>query len=65
MNTATQKQYDFSEGEQVRVKQEQGEVMLIVLTDETVPVGCVQIAAAHVSTAVLGDMFGAITVERA
>ncbi len=65
MNTATQKQYDFSEGEQVRVKQELGEVMLIVLTDETVPVGCVRIAAAHVSTAALGDMFGAITVERA
>ena len=33
--------------------------------DETVPAACVRVAAAHVSTAALGDMFGAINVERA
>lgn len=33
--------------------------------DETVPTGYLRIAAAHASTAALGDMFGEITVERA
>ena len=35
------------------------------LLDETVPAGCVRVAAAHASTAALGDMFGTINVERA
>jgi hypothetical protein len=33
--------------------------------DNNVPVGCVRVAAAHASTAMLGDMFGSISVERA
>ena len=33
--------------------------------DSGVPVGCVRVAAAHVSTAALGAMFGPISVERA
>ncbi len=54
-----------AEGAKVRVKQGLGEVVLMVRQDETVPAGCVRVAAAHASTAVLGDMFGEITVERA
>jgi NADH-quinone oxidoreductase subunit G len=65
MSAATLKQHGLSAGAQVRVKQEQGEALLMAVTDETVPGGCVRVAAAHVSTAALGDMFGAITVERA
>ena len=65
MHPATLTKYGLSEGVQVRVKQEQGEVLLMAVTDETVPGNCVRVAAAHISTAALGDMFGAITVERA
>ncbi|MBL0207971.1 MAG: NADH-quinone oxidoreductase subunit G [Propionivibrio sp.] len=53
------------DGDSVRVRQEPGEALLTARLDETVPAGCVRVAAAHVSTAALGDMFGAISVERA
>jgi NADH-quinone oxidoreductase subunit G len=46
-------------------RQGSGEVVLTAKADETVPAGCVRVAAAHVSTAALGEMFGAINVERA
>jgi NADH-quinone oxidoreductase subunit G len=52
-------------GEKVKVKQGQGEVMLIAMADNAVPVSCVRVAAAHTSTAMLGEMFGLISVERA
>ena len=65
MNAATLKQHGLSAGAQVRVKQEQGETLLMAVTDETIPGSCVRVATAHASTAALGDMFGAITVERA
>lgn len=52
-------------GEKVKVKQGQGEAVLIAMADNTVPVSCVRVAAAHASTAMLGDMFGLISVERA
>ena len=65
MNVETAAQCGVGEGVKVRVKQGTGEAMLMVRVDETVPVGCVRVAAAHGSTAGLGDMFGPITVERA
>jgi NADH-quinone oxidoreductase subunit G len=65
MNAATLAQAGVVDGAQVRVKQGQGEALLIAKADETVPAGCVRVAAAHASTAMLGDMFGSITVERA
>lgn len=65
MNAATLAQLGLSAGDQVRVKQGQGEAMLLAKADEGVPAGCVRVAAAHASTAALGDMFGVITVERA
>jgi len=65
MCAATLMQAGISDGSQVRVRQDQGEAQLIARADETVPVGCVRIAAAHASTAGLGDMFGTINVERA
>ena len=49
----------------VRVKQGQGEVVLVAKVDVGVPTGCVRVAAAHASTAMLGAMFGPISVERA
>ena len=65
MNAATLAQAGVADAMQVRVKQGQGEALLFAKADETVPAGCVRVAAAHASTALLGDMFGSITVERA
>jgi NADH-quinone oxidoreductase subunit G len=52
-------------GSQVRVKQGQGEALLVAKVDNKVPAGCVRVAAAHASTVALGEMFGQISVERA
>jgi NADH-quinone oxidoreductase subunit G len=65
MSAATLAQLGVGAGDQVRVKQGQGEALLVAKADEGVPAGCVRVAAAHASTAALGDMFGVITVERA
>jgi len=65
MCAATLAQTGIDDGSQVRVKQGQGEALLTAKSDETVPAGCVRVAAAHASTASLGDMFGTINVERA
>jgi NADH-quinone oxidoreductase subunit G len=65
MNAATLAQSGVADGAQVRVKQGPGDAVLLAKLDETVPTGCVRVAAAHASTAALGDMFGSITVERA
>ena len=65
MNAETMAQCGAAEGVRVHVKQGAGEAVLMARQDETVPAGCVRVAAAHASTAALGDMFGAITVERA
>jgi NADH-quinone oxidoreductase subunit G len=65
INTRTLAQIGVAADDKVRVKQGQGEAVLVVKADNNVPVGCVRVAAAHVSTAALGDMFGPISVERA
>ena len=52
-------------GASVRVRQGSGEVILLACVDEKVPSGCVRVAAAHPTTAMLGEMFGEISVERA
>ena len=65
LNAATLAQLGIADGSQVRVRQGQGEALLTARADESVPTGCVRVAAAHASTATLGDMFGAINVERA
>ena len=65
MNARTLAQIGVAADDRVRVKQGQGEAVLVAKADNSVPVGCVRVAAAHVSTAALGDMFGPISVERA
>ena len=52
-------------GDQVRLKQDGGEAVLTVCADSGVPDGCVRVAAAHPATAMLGEMFGPISLERA
>jgi NADH-quinone oxidoreductase subunit G len=63
--TETLQALALSDGASVRVRQGSGEVVLTAKADPTVPAGCVRVAAAHVLTAALGEMFGAINVERA
>ncbi|HEX5803315.1 MAG TPA: NADH-quinone oxidoreductase subunit NuoG [Azospira sp.] len=65
MNGATLAQIGAADGAQVVVRQGAGNATLVAKLDETVPAGCVRVAAAHATTAGLGDLFGAITVERA
>jgi NADH-quinone oxidoreductase subunit G len=52
-------------GGQARVRQGDGVAVLDVQQDDNVPADCVRVAAAHPTTAQLGEMFGEITVERA
>ncbi len=65
MAAATLAQLGLQAGDLVRVRQGQGGAELAAALDEGVPAGCVRVAAAHASTAALGEMFGAISVERA
>ena len=65
MNAATLARLAVTDGAPVRLRQGNGEAVLTARADETVPAGCVRVAAAHVTTAALGEMFGAINVERA
>ncbi|MGV0975961.1 MAG: NADH-quinone oxidoreductase subunit NuoG [Azonexus sp.] len=65
INAQTLAQIGVAADDMVRVKQGQGEAVLVAKADNSVPVGCVRVAAAHVSTAALGAMFGPISVERA
>ncbi|UCV10753.1 NADH-quinone oxidoreductase subunit NuoG [Dechloromonas denitrificans] len=65
MNEQVLTQLGLVAGAQVRVKQGSGEALLVAKLDNNVPAGCVRVAAAHASTAALGEMFGTLSVERA
>ncbi|MBP9805983.1 MAG: NADH-quinone oxidoreductase subunit G, partial [Candidatus Accumulibacter sp.] len=65
MSAQTLATLGLTDGLPVRLRQGSGEAVLTARADETVPVRCVRVAAAHPSTAALGEMFGAIDVERA
>jgi NADH-quinone oxidoreductase subunit G len=65
LSEQTLAQIGIAENTQVRVRQGAGEAILIAKIDNNVPAGCVRVSAAHASTAMLGDMFGSISVERA
>ena len=61
----TLNQLGLKSGDSVRIKQGNGEAILVAKSDGNVPEGCVRVAAAHVTTASLGEMFGPISMERA
>ena len=65
MSAATLAKLGIADGDAVRVKQGDGVASLLAKCDATMRDDCVGISAAHPSTAMLGDMFGTITVERA
>jgi NADH-quinone oxidoreductase subunit G len=65
INEVTLAKLGIASGEQVRVVQGSGAAVLVAKADNAVPADCVRVAAAHSSTVMLGEMFGAISVERA
>ena len=65
MNAATLATLGLKDGDAVRVCQGEGVAALKAQQDERVPANCVRVAAAHAATAMLGDMFATINVERA
>jgi len=54
-----------SDGATVRITQGKASVMLACAIDGSLPADVVRVAAAHSSTIALGEMFGAISVEKA
>ncbi|WP_137935762.1 NADH-quinone oxidoreductase subunit NuoG [Chitinivorax sp. B] len=52
-------------GDAVKVSQQSGSVTLKVLIDDKLPANVVRVPAGHPATAGLGNMFGAIALERA
>jgi NADH-quinone oxidoreductase subunit G len=58
------KELQLQEGGSVKLTQDGGSVTLIAAVDNTLPANVVRVAAAHASTAALGSMFGAISVEK-
>jgi len=65
MNAAMLAKIGVAAGAQVRVKAGEGEAVLLAALDTRLPDDCVRLAAAHATTANLGAMFGAVTVEKA
>jgi len=64
-NQLTLANLGVADGESVNVKQGSGSAKLTAKLDNNVPDACVRVAAAHATTAALGEMFGQISVERA
>lgn len=65
MHSAELQKIGVQSGDTVKVSQDNGSAYLVARADDTLPAGTVRVAAGHTATAVLGAMFGAITVERA
>jgi NADH-quinone oxidoreductase subunit G len=64
MNKKLFSQLGLSSADRVKVSQGKGQATLAVGLDDKLPDQCVRIAAGHASTAELGPMFGAVTLER-
>ncbi|HYD96099.1 MAG TPA: NADH-quinone oxidoreductase subunit NuoG [Noviherbaspirillum sp.] len=57
-------QLGVADGGQIKVTQGQGSAVVTVAVDAKLPQNVVRVSAAHPSTAALGGMFGAISVEK-
>jgi NADH-quinone oxidoreductase subunit G len=64
MNARLMRRLGVNEGEAVLAKHNEGSGKLAAALDERLPDECVRIAAAHPSTAALGPMFGAVTLQK-
>jgi NADH-quinone oxidoreductase subunit G len=65
LSAATAEALGIKSGDKVQVSQGSGSAILEAAIDAALPANVVRVAAAHVSTAALGDMFGPITVAKA
>jgi len=65
ISEALAQQLGIADGAQVKVTQGQGSAVLTAAVDPRLPANVVRVSAAHPSTASLGAMFGAISVEKA
>lgn len=65
LSAAIAEKLGVAEGAQVKVMQEQGVAVLPVAVDVKLPDNVVRVSSGHASTAGLGGMFGAISVEKA
>ena len=65
LSAALAEKLGVTDGATVRVTQGTGSVLLHAAVDASLPAQVVRVAAAHASTAALGAMFGAISVEKA
>ncbi len=54
----------IQEGETVRIRQEGEGIQLTITCDDNLPDNCVRLVCAHPQTAMLGAMFGEITLEK-
>jgi NADH-quinone oxidoreductase subunit G len=64
MNARLLSRLQVAEKEFVQLRQGNGEASLRVALDDKLPDDCVRVAAGHPSTAGLGPMFGALTVQK-
>jgi NADH-quinone oxidoreductase subunit G len=64
MNKAMFAKLGLGSGDKVRISQGKGAAVLAAALDARLPDNCVRVAAGHASTAQLGPMFGAVSVER-
>jgi NADH-quinone oxidoreductase subunit G len=65
MNGRLLKKLGLAEGQAVLARMQAGPARLKAALDDKLPDDCVRIAAAHESTADLGAMFGAVSLEKA
>jgi NADH-quinone oxidoreductase subunit G len=64
MNRALYERLGLREGDEVRIRQGQGEALVLAALDDSLPAGCIRLAAGHPCTAALGAMFGQVNAER-
>ena len=65
MNSRMLARLGLGAGQPVAVKQGDGEARLMAALDDKLPDDCVRVSAAHATTAKLGPMFGAVSLEKA
>jgi NADH-quinone oxidoreductase subunit G len=64
VNAVVAAEVGIADGESARVVQDGNEATLPVVIDSAIPDGCVRLPAALPGTEMLGDQFGAITLEK-
>jgi len=64
MNKKLFAQLNLNSEEKIKITLEKGQAVLFAAIDDKLPDNCVRVAAGHASTAGLGAMFGAVTLER-